>query len=706
MTDPAVRRGSRAESGQIDGSVGVVSNGPHPSVLRVRRQDAEARVSNDGLEPLKTKDSVGRGEAELQAEKNKQHDFAESVIDTAPVIVLVLDLDGRIVRFNPFMQRLCGYRLDELKGADWFTTFIPERDRLKIQGVFAESIAGVRVRGKQNPIVIRDGTERLIEWYDTQLDDADGKLVGLLAIGRDITEEKRLEEENLQARKMEAVGTLSAGIAHDFNNLLMSIIGMADMSLTQLSPQHPARRYIEELRSAAGGGAAIVGQLMRFSRKGAVEPRDTQIDAVIERSALMLRALLGRHVTLRLELGASGGYASLALGQLEQILMNLCANARHAMPSGGTLTIRSVCVTLGEGGQACVPGLFPGHYVELCVDDTGFGMDKATCARIFEPFFTTKAEGYGTGLGLSAVYGIVRHSDGHIEVHSESGVGTTVRILLPRVHPSVVGMDALTRTADHGRAETVLVIEGDALVRTTIRHYLGRGGYRVFDAADAAEAIELAREHGDGIDLVLSDTVLSDIQGAELVKRLVEMLPRARAVFMSAHPRERLVHEGRIEHGRTVLEKPFTEQELWAALNLAIKRGGPSGPHPRAAGASVLLVEDYEVARSAMRELLEDAGLSVLAVASAAEALAWVDAHPAGIDLLLTDVELADGSGLELADQLRTRAPDLRLVFISGRVGDPAIDAVVKRHDAVCLTKPVDVEKIVRVVERELTRQR
>jgi CheY-like chemotaxis protein/nitrogen-specific signal transduction histidine kinase len=523
----------------------------------------------------------------------------------------------------------------------------------------------------------------------------------VLAIGRDITQQRRLEAEHMHAQKMEAVGTLAAGIAHDFNNLLMGVIGMSDMALARLPETHAASRYIHELRKAANGGAAIVRQLMSFTRRDGVEPRDVVLDSAVESAATILHTLLGEDVELRLELEASGCHVMLAPGQLEQILMNLCTNARHAMPMGGRLVIRTSQQMIEHDDPRRAAGLLAGPHVELAVSDSGSGMPPETREKIFEPFFTTKEKGAGTGLGLSAVYGIVRQNSGHIEVESEVGAGSTFRILLPRIRPSQVGFRTPATPVLHGSGEKVLVVEDDELVRATIRHYLEERGYVVLDAANAMDALDLARRRGSEIRLVLSDTVLPGVQGLQAATQLAELMPRASVVFMSAHPKKLLVEEGRVPPDSVVLEKPFSEDDVVRAVHDALERGTPFRViDARGSGSTVLLVEDYPVVRDAMRELLEEAGYHVLAATTVADALAKAERRR--VDLLLTDARLPDGSGFGLSDQLRRRYPELPIVYVTGHADDEELAHAVARHQGTFLQKPVDLSELFRVVQTAL----
>ncbi len=557
----------------------------------------------------------------------EERDFADGLVEIAPVIVLVLDAEGRVVRFNKFLEELSGFTLEEVRGQDWADTFGPEDAREAMRESFERSVRGSPNLGTVTSLKTKDGRRREIEWHESLLTGAKG-LRGLLAIGRDITDERRLVREAQHAQKMEAVGTLAAGIAHDFNNLLMGIIGMAEMAENKLGEPEAANRYVAEIQKAARGGVAIVRQLLTFSKKASPTLRDMEVDEMVAAAAPMLRTLLGEDVELDVELRSDGGRILIAPGQLEQIMMNLAANARHAMPKGGTLSISTARVHI-RADDVPHSGVRRGRYVRLVIRDTGVGMSEETRARAFEPFFTTKEEG-GTGLGLSTTYGIVRAGSGHIEVESQPGVGTTFTILMPLVRPSQMGLDSKLEEDDSRvRSGTVLVVEDEELVRMTVCHYLESAGYRVLRASAGEEAMGLWRDNH--VDVLLTDAVLPQIQGSDLIAAMRDEDPNLLVAVMSAHPRELLEQEGRIDKSIPSLQKPFTKHDLLrvvdrlAASRSASRSAGVVGGAEDA--AVVLIVEDNATARAAVRDFLSDLGYEVLAAGTVAEAMASADSR-------------------------------------------------------------------------------
>jgi signal transduction histidine kinase len=499
--------------------------------------------------------------------------------------------------------------------------------------------------------------------------------------------ERRRAEAELQARelelrhaqKLEAIGRLASGVAHDFNNVLMGIAGCVEVAASKLDDAHPARTYLDEVRSAARRASSITARLLAFGRRGELAREVLAVDALIRAVATIARPLLPADIDLVLDLRAPRARVDGDAGQLEQVVLNLATNARDAMPGGGRLS-----VTTRDDGD--------GH-VEIVVADTGSGMDEATRARVFEPFFTTKEVGRGTGLGLATVYGIVHQHGGEIELDSALGVGTTFRIRLacvaapPDEEPVAVAIDA--RAAPEPCR--VLVVEDDPLVRATTRHYLTRGGHDVTEARDVDEALARFRIDADRLDVIVTDVVLPGGGGARVADVARAARPGLAVLFMSAHPADVLQAERRIPPGTAVLQKPFTEDALLAAVQ-------------RLARPSLLLVEDDPGSRLAAAALLSDAGFEVHAAASATQALALFRQHR--IDAVVTDLGLPDGDGGDLARRLRANEPSLPIVIMTGRAAsDPAVRAALTAPRTAVAVKPVDIDVLVATIRGLLPRK-
>jgi signal transduction histidine kinase len=413
-----------------------------------------------------------------------------------------------------------------------------------------------RHRRKDGSILIVEITAHPIQFGDA---------AACLVMPIDITERTRLEDELRQSQKLEAVGQLAGGIAHDFNNLLTVIEGYADLIRADQAPEDAHRDSTQEILLAAQRAASLTSQLLAFSRRQILQPIRLNLNANVASTQRMLSRLLGENIQIRTLL-ASGLWDVFAdPGQMDQILLNLAVNARDAMPSGGVLTIETANV---ESGAPPTPDLAGGECVRLSIGDTGQGMDEETQRHIFEPFFTTKEVGRGTGLGLSTVYGIVEQSGGHIRVSSQPGNGSSFSIYLPRAAdaapPAAEGAPGST-TAHHG-GETILVVEDDETVRHLVTSMLKTSGYRVIAPATPHEALRICGEFSTPLDLLLTDMVLPDTDGAEVAEMAVAARPNLRVLFMSGYTEHPVLRLPSFDRSAPFIQKPFTKAALTAKV--------------------------------------------------------------------------------------------------------------------------------------------
>jgi two-component system, cell cycle sensor histidine kinase and response regulator CckA len=397
---------------------------------------------------------------------------------------------------------------------------------------------------------------------------------GIVVNSRDVSDQRALETQLLQAQKMEAVGQLAGGIAHDFNNLLSVMTSYTGILLSELPADSPMRDDMEEVRRAAERAAALTRQLLAFSRRQVLQPQVLDLNEVVRDLERMLLRVLPEDVRLASLLSPKLGRVHADPGQLEQVIVNLAVNARDAMPGGGVLTLETSNVELDAEYCRSHAEVSPGAYVLLTVSDTGVGMDAVTQARAFDPFFTTKDVGKGTGLGLSTVYGIVKQSGGHVAIYSEPGVGTTLKVYLPRVDAAATRR---TPSGSHnlvmpGR-ETVLLVEDDAQVRLAARRVLESAGYRILEASSATEALRVAEASDVRIDLLLTDMVMPEMSGRELAVLFRERYPTVVTVFMSGYSEEAVMRQGMLEPQTVFISKPFTPQTLSQRLREALDAG-------------------------------------------------------------------------------------------------------------------------------------
>ena len=404
--------------------------------------------------------------------------------------------------------------------------------------------------------------DRAIRWLD-------GRMVRL-QIAFDVThikemeqESKRIGEQLKQAQKMESVGRLAGGVAHDFNNMLGAILGYTELGMLGVSPTDPIHGPLKDIQKAAQRSADLTRQLLAFARKQTVTPKVLDLNETLEGMLKMLRRLIGENIDLAWLPGKDLGRVRIDPSQIEQLLANLCVNARDAIRDTGKITVETGAVTFDETHCASHVGSVPGEYVLLAVSDNGCGMDPETRSHLFEPFFTTKEVGKGTGLGLATVYGMVKQNNGFIDVYSEPGQGTTFKIYLPRDTAEAgrtTKMDA-AQPAARGR-ETILLVEDEPMILDIAVKILERQGYTVMAASTPGEAIRLAREHTGEIHLLMTDVVMPEMNGKDLAKNLLSLYPNLKRLFMSGYTADIIAHHGVLDEGVQFIQKPFSVKKL------------------------------------------------------------------------------------------------------------------------------------------------
>ncbi len=433
-------------------------------------------------------------------------------------------------------------------------------DREQVRDAIEQALRERRNAELEYRTVWPDGTVRHIAASGHFTFDAEGRATRGAGVVTDITERRSLEDQLRQAQKMEAIGQLAGGIAHDFNNLLTAIQGFAGLLADSFAPHDERREDVAEIQRAAERAASLTRQLLAFSRKQVLAPRVVRVGEVVTGLAPMLQRLLGEAVQLHTSAGDTSPVKA-DPSQLEQVLLNLAVNARDAMEGSGRLTIETADVTLDEEFARYHPSVTPGAHVRIAVTDTGCGMDAATLKRIFEPFFTTKPKDRGTGLGLATVYGIVKQSGGSIWVSSALGEGTTFTVYLPRTDEKPVAKDGHERRPASG-AESILVVEDEALIREYVCTVLSRRGYRVHAVADAEDAMAYAAAEKSPIDLVFTDVVLPGISGPVMVGSLRSHHPESRVLYTSGYVDQALLGDNPPDVSAAFLQKPFTPNAL------------------------------------------------------------------------------------------------------------------------------------------------
>jgi two-component system, cell cycle sensor histidine kinase and response regulator CckA len=497
---------------------------------------------------------------QAEAARARAEDEYRVLFENSPLPKWLYDVDTlRILAVNDAMVRTYGYTRDELLKMTIMdirpTSTLPKvTEALRTHLAAGDGSVGVWCHRR------KDGTSIEMELHTHTFVNAG--MTQRLVVAKDVTQERRLEEQLRQAQKMEAVGRLAGGVAHDFNNLLSVILSYGEMLLTDLPPGEPIRDDIEQITRAGRRAADLTRQLLSFSRQQVLAPKVLNLNDVLVNVDKMLRRVLGADVDLALLPEKALGQVRVDPGSIEQVMMNLVVNARDAMPTGGKLTIETRNVVLDDTYAASHPGVKAGHHVMVAVSDTGTGMDAATLRRIFEPFFTTKGQGKGTGLGLSTVFGIISQSGGTVWVYSEVGVGTTFKIYLPRVDDAVdSASEEPPAVASHG-TETILLVDDDDQVRLVTQAILRKYGYHVIDARNAGEALLQVESYPGTIHLLLTDVVMPQMSGPELARRLARSRPELKLLCMSGYTDDSIVRHGVIEGHIAFLQKPVTPVTL------------------------------------------------------------------------------------------------------------------------------------------------
>jgi two-component system cell cycle sensor histidine kinase/response regulator CckA len=483
-------------------------------------------------------------------------------VEQAADTLIIMDRSGVIEYVNPAFESLTGYSRQEVIGQTLGILKSEQQPRELYEEMWKTVLSANVFRG----IVMnrkKNGETLVIEKILSSLRDESGQITHFIATGRDITERRKLESDLQQAQKMDAIGRLAGGVAHDFNNLLLVIGAYAELMLDSLAEEDPLRRNVAEIMSASRRAADLTRQLLAFGRKQMQLLQVLDLNTVIGEITGMLPRLIGEDIELVFLPGQDLGKVKADPIQIEQVVMNLAANARDAMPGGGTLTIETATVQIDESYVQRHSIVLPGDYVLLTVTDSGQGIAAEHLAHIFEPFYTTKEAGKGTGLGLATVYGIVKQNGGFVWVYSELGLGTTFKVYLPRVQALSGEVRTTKPAAPCPRGcETLLLVEDEASVRQTSRQFLTRSGYNVLEATDGEDALRASREHPGPIHLMITDVVMPRMGGARLAERLAEERPDMKVLFVSGYAENTVLKHGTIDITTRFLQKPFSLNDL------------------------------------------------------------------------------------------------------------------------------------------------
>lgn len=508
----------------------------------------------------------------LEERAKKDSDLVKGLMDKAKVAIFTYE-ENKFSFVNKYSEELIGYSNEELKQLNIWDVVHPEdRELVKERGLARQK--GLEVPNSYEFRVIRkDGKVLWVDFSANLIDYGDRKIV--LGTVYDITEKKRLEAQLIQSQKLEAIGRLAAGIAHDFNNILTAVIGYATILNLKMDKDDPLMPNVKNILNVCERATEIAQNLLTFSRQKTISPKKISLNSAILKLDKILRRLIGEDINFVLDLTKDDVMCFADEAQLQQVILNLTTNARDAMPNGGTLLIKTLNTTITRDFILNNGFGEVGNYGVIIVTDTGCGMDECTKKNIFEPFFTTKEAGKGTGLGLSMVYGIVKQHNGFINVISELGKGTTFEIYLPSCEDNIensVDVECGKKFLDNMTgSEIILLAEDNDDVRKITKVYLQEFGYKVLEAKDGEEAVELYRKNVDKVALVILDVIMPKKNGREVLSEMEKINPNIKSIFVSGYTEEIIHQKGLLERGYNFISKPITPTEMLTKIKEVLK---------------------------------------------------------------------------------------------------------------------------------------
>jgi len=537
----------------------------------------------------------GQKEKELLAELQKQkkliadlklkehglvqeNKYLRELYERSPLGYQSLDENGCLIETNKAWLDTLGYSRDEVIGQN-FGNFLGEKWRAHYKENFPQLKAVGEILGFEFEMIKKDGSTLMVNLDGRVGKKTSGEFQQTYCIIKDITRQKKdedtrrkLQDALQQAQKMESIGRLAGGIAHDFNNMLTAIIGHVELAKLYCKPEDLIFSRLESIENAAHRSAALVSQLLAFARNRTISPQTINLNECVTSVWNMLAKVIGEDISLVNKLASDIWPVKIDPSQLDQVLTNLCVNARDAISGTGTIILETKNIHLESDYIAGNSSITPGKFIQLSVSDDGEGMEESTLSQIFEPFYTTKAQGVGTGLGLSSVYGIVQQNGGFITVYSEFGLGTTFKIFLPCQEDTTSKQVVKDLDVPKGNGETILLVEDEEAILTIGQEMLSNLGYKVLTALSPEKALRAAGKQNQKIDLLITDVIMPEMNGRELADRISDISPEIPCLFMSGYTENVIAHHGVVEDGLHFLQKPFSSKDIADAVHQVLAK--------------------------------------------------------------------------------------------------------------------------------------